>query len=44
MNNLLDVYKIVVLGEARTGKTALINSILGEDLLSLLKNPSTVSY
>ncbi len=34
----MDVLKILVLGDSKTGKSLLINSILGEDLLSLLKN------
>lgn len=39
----MDVYKILVLGETKSGKSSIINSILGEDLLSMLKNQSTVS-
>lgn len=40
----MDVFKILVLGESRTGKTTLILSILGEDLMQIFKNQSAISH
>jgi GTPase SAR1 family protein len=39
----MDVYKILVLGESKTGKSSIILSILGEDPISQYKNQSTLS-
>jgi GTPase SAR1 family protein len=39
----MDVYKILVLGEAKTGKSSIILSILGEDLINQYKNQSLLS-
>ncbi len=39
----MDVYKILVLGESKTGKSSIILSILGEDPIAQYKNQSTLS-
>ncbi len=39
----MDVYKILVLGESKTGKSSIIMSILEEDPLAPYKNQSTLS-
>jgi GTPase SAR1 family protein len=41
--NKMDVIKILIVGESRTGKTSIVSSFLGEDPKNQDKSQSTLS-